>query len=122
MVVAIAVGRPGISALLVASQVALSVVLPFVTLPLILLTSSKTIMRIKKPSVSEKTPQELPAAQRLDALDDEQPSVCFGCFVRIYHMLLKCRDCRRMESRPIRRRLAKWKLWPRSCLQRARTT
>lgn len=94
MVVAIAVGRPGINALLVASQVALSVVLPFVTLPLILLTSSKAIMRVKKPPVSEKTLQDLPAIQHSDALDDEQPSVRFGCFVRIYHMLLKCRHCR----------------------------
>ncbi|KAJ7103116.1 natural resistance-associated macrophage protein-domain-containing protein [Mycena belliarum] len=48
MVVAIAVGRPGIDALLVASQVILSIVLPFITLPLIYLTSSKTIMRVRK--------------------------------------------------------------------------
>lgn len=36
---AIGVGRPGIDTLLVASQVVLSIVLPFVTLPLIWLTS-----------------------------------------------------------------------------------
>ncbi|KAJ6601396.1 natural resistance-associated macrophage protein-domain-containing protein [Mycena vulgaris] len=49
MAVAIAVGRPGIDALLVTSQVILSVVLPFITLPLIYLTSSKTVMRVRKP-------------------------------------------------------------------------
>jgi metal iron transporter len=49
LAVAIAVGRPGIDALLVASQVILAVVLPFITLPLIYLTSSKTVMRVRKP-------------------------------------------------------------------------
>ncbi|KAF8205412.1 smf Mn2+ and Fe2+ transporter-like protein [Mycena galopus ATCC 62051] len=49
LVVAIAVGRPGINALLVASQVILAIVLPFITLPLIYLTSSKRFMRIRKP-------------------------------------------------------------------------
>ncbi|KAI0094547.1 Nramp-domain-containing protein [Irpex rosettiformis] len=49
MVVAIAVGRTGINTLLVASQVALSIVLPFVAFPLIWLTSSKSIMSVKMP-------------------------------------------------------------------------
>lgn len=49
MVVAVAVGRPGINTLLVASQVVLSIVLPFITLPLIYLTSSKTVMSVRKP-------------------------------------------------------------------------
>ncbi|KAA1468522.1 Nramp-domain-containing protein [Dentipellis sp. KUC8613] len=44
MIVAIAVGRPGIDTLLVASQVALSIVLPFVVFPLVYITSSSTIM------------------------------------------------------------------------------
>ena len=47
LVVAVAVGRPGIATLLVASQVVLSIVLPFVTFPLILLTSSKKIMMVR---------------------------------------------------------------------------
>ena len=51
MVVAVAVGRSGIDALLVASQVALAIVLPFVTLPLICLTSSKRIMSVRKPQM-----------------------------------------------------------------------
>ncbi|THU85442.1 putative transporter of the NRAMP family [Dendrothele bispora CBS 962.96] len=49
MAVAIAMGKPGIDALLVASQVVLSIVLPFITAPLIYLTASKKIMRARKP-------------------------------------------------------------------------
>ncbi|KAF8890082.1 natural resistance-associated macrophage protein-domain-containing protein [Infundibulicybe gibba] len=41
MVVAISVGQRGVDTLLVASQVVLSIVLPFITFPLIYLTSSK---------------------------------------------------------------------------------
>ncbi|RDX56184.1 natural resistance-associated macrophage protein [Lentinus brumalis] len=50
VVVAIAVGRSGIDTLLVASQVALSIVLPFVAAPLIWLTSSKSVMSVRKPT------------------------------------------------------------------------
>ncbi|KAJ3718364.1 natural resistance-associated macrophage protein-domain-containing protein [Lentinula raphanica] len=49
MVVALAVGRNGIDNLLVVSQVVLSVVLPFVAFPLIYLTSSEVVMRVRKP-------------------------------------------------------------------------
>jgi len=49
MVVALALGRSGIDQLLVASQVVLSIVLPFVMFPLLWLTSSKKIMSVKKP-------------------------------------------------------------------------
>ncbi|KAF8905430.1 natural resistance-associated macrophage protein-domain-containing protein [Gymnopilus junonius] len=49
MVVSIAVGRDGINTLLVASQVILSVVLPFVAFPLIYLTSAEVVMRVWKP-------------------------------------------------------------------------
>ncbi|KAI0033957.1 natural resistance-associated macrophage protein-domain-containing protein [Vararia minispora EC-137] len=48
MVVATAVGRNGVDTMLVASQVALSIVLPFVIGPLILLTSSKVVMRVRR--------------------------------------------------------------------------
>ncbi|CDO70248.1 hypothetical protein BN946_scf184942.g48 [Trametes cinnabarina] len=48
MVVAIAVGRSGIDTLLVASQVVLAIVLPFVAAPLILLTSSKSVMSVRR--------------------------------------------------------------------------
>jgi len=52
MVVAVALGRPGINTLLVASQVALAIVLPFITFPLIWLTSSKKVMSVRKPRVT----------------------------------------------------------------------
>lgn len=48
MVIAIAVGIPGINVLLVASQVVLSIVLPFVTLPLLYCTSNRAIMSVRK--------------------------------------------------------------------------
>ena len=47
MVVAIAVGRPGVNNLLVMSQVVLSIVLPFILFPLIWCTSSKAVMSVK---------------------------------------------------------------------------
>jgi metal iron transporter len=50
MIVAVAVGRSGINAMLVASQVVLSLVLPFVILPLVWLTSSRTVMRVRAPA------------------------------------------------------------------------
>lgn len=60
MVVAIAVGRPGIDALLVASQVVLSIVLPFIIFPLLYLTSSKKFMQVRvvkmKPTASSSGP------------------------------------------------------------------
>ncbi|KAF7337619.1 Manganese transporter pdt1 [Mycena sanguinolenta] len=56
--VAAAVGRPGINALLVASQVILAIVLPFITLPLIYLTSSKTVMRVRQPDALVNTATE----------------------------------------------------------------
>ena len=59
MVVAIAVGRSGIDTLLVASQVVLSIVLPFVTLPLIYFTSSKRIMSVRRPPSPERVQLEM---------------------------------------------------------------
>jgi len=49
MAVALGLGRSGIDQLLVASQVVLSIVLPFVVFPLLWLTTSKKIMSVKKP-------------------------------------------------------------------------
>jgi metal iron transporter len=48
MAVALSVGRGGINTLLVISQVTLSMVLPFITFPLLLLVSSKEVMKVKK--------------------------------------------------------------------------
>jgi metal iron transporter len=47
MIIAIGVGRPGIDTLLIVSQVVLSVVLPFVTFPLVYLTGSRQVMRVR---------------------------------------------------------------------------
>ncbi|KAL1707366.1 natural resistance-associated macrophage protein-domain-containing protein [Schizophyllum commune] len=49
MIVAVSLGRDGVDDLLVASQVVLSVCLPFISLPLLYLTSSKAIMSIREP-------------------------------------------------------------------------
>ncbi|KAH8120595.1 Nramp-domain-containing protein [Phellopilus nigrolimitatus] len=49
MVVAVVVGRDGINTLLVISQVVLSIVLPFVVFPLVWLTSSPLVMRVRRP-------------------------------------------------------------------------
>ncbi|KAF7313959.1 hypothetical protein HMN09_00554300 [Mycena chlorophos] len=49
MAVAIALGPAGINTLLVVSQVILAIVLPFIVLPLIFLTSSRTIMSVRRP-------------------------------------------------------------------------
>lgn len=74
MVVAIAVGRSGINTLLVASQVALAIVLPFVTFPLIWLTSSKTVMSVRKPQSSSGSASLPPIerAPRSETTDSER--------------------------------------------------
>ena len=48
MAIAIGMGIPGINSLLVTSQVVLSIVLPFVTIPLLYCTSNKAIMSVRK--------------------------------------------------------------------------
>ncbi|KAI3613255.1 putative transporter of the nramp family [Moniliophthora roreri] len=55
MAVAIAMGRAGIDMLLVLSQVVLSIVLPFITLPLIYVTSSKELMSVRVPAKGEES-------------------------------------------------------------------
>ena len=69
VVVAVAVGPKGINTMLVASQVVLSVVLPFVVFPLVWLTSSRTVMRVRSP-VSTPNPEP----QKKDDTE-EQPVV-----------------------------------------------
>ena len=73
MAVAIAVGRRGIDELLVISQVVLSIVLPFIILPLIYLTSSKTVMRVRKPSNSSRAESICSRTLQIDveSSDDE---------------------------------------------------
>jgi metal iron transporter len=55
MIVAVSVGQAGINAMLVASQVVLSFVLPFIVFPLVWLTSSRTVMRVYSPAPTRPT-------------------------------------------------------------------
>lgn len=74
MTVAILMGRPGIDTLLVASQVVLSVTLPFVTFPLIYCTSSKAIMSVRKP----RTVDSLSDESVVEEADDEMINFSSG--------------------------------------------
>ena len=53
MAIAVGLGIPGIDALLVASQVILSIVLPFIISPLLYCTSKKEIMSVRKTARTE---------------------------------------------------------------------
>jgi metal iron transporter len=64
MAVALVVGRQGIDKLLVTSQVVLSIVLPFITFPLLYCTSSKAIMSVRK-----RGPGALPMSETLTAVE-----------------------------------------------------
>jgi len=68
MIVAVSVGRAGISAMLVGSQVVLSFVLPFIVFPLVWLTSSRTVMRVY-------SPQPTRPAQMADGAGEEKSVV-----------------------------------------------
>ncbi|KIM48347.1 hypothetical protein M413DRAFT_440075, partial [Hebeloma cylindrosporum] len=79
VVVAVAVGREGINTLLFASQVVLSVVLPFVAFPLIYLTSKEAVMRVQKSppepeavDQTEKGPQPIPAEFEISEQGESQ--------------------------------------------------
>ncbi|TFY58172.1 hypothetical protein EVJ58_g6581 [Rhodofomes roseus] len=58
--VAAALGRGGVSTLLVVSQVVLSIVLPFIVFPLLYLTSSARVMSVRKPPSFRVTPRAAP--------------------------------------------------------------
>ncbi|CAA7258760.1 unnamed protein product [Cyclocybe aegerita] len=78
VVVAIAVGRNGIDNLLVASQVVLSIVLPFVAFPLIYLTSAEIVMRVRKPTPpteSSVPSQEETVPNDIAVLEIEEPTI-----------------------------------------------
>ena len=75
LLVAAAAGRPGIDTLLVASQVVLSIVLPFIVFPLIWFTSSKSIMSVKKPLERERAvSQDMTSAQTQGAQGTQDPA------------------------------------------------
>lgn len=63
MIVAVSVGRAGINAMLVASQVVLSFVLPFIVFPLVWLTSSRTVMRVYSPAPTDGVGEEKSVAE-----------------------------------------------------------
>ncbi|KAG8220043.1 natural resistance-associated macrophage protein-domain-containing protein [Butyriboletus roseoflavus] len=67
MIVAMAFGHAGLNTLLVASQVALSIALPFVAFPLIYLTSSKTIMSVNVPKAALETTDRTDQTPTVDA-------------------------------------------------------
>lgn len=66
MLVAIIVGREGLNTLLVASQVVLSFVLPFVAFPLVWITSSSQCMRVKRESPSSGSQDEEEGSEYVD--------------------------------------------------------
>ena len=71
MAVAIAAGRNGIDTLLVASQVALSIVLPFIIFPLLILTSSHQVMSVQKLRDEDNKKDDV----RVDMTGDVDPAV-----------------------------------------------
>lgn len=76
IVVAVSSGGAGINALLIASQVVLSVVLPFVAFPLIYLTSSKTVMSVRTPKVIQEKPIDtlpIPSTHAASPVSTHQP-------------------------------------------------
>lgn len=75
MTVAIIVGPSGINSLLVASQVVLSIVLPFITFPLIYLTSSSRIMRVHKTSPGHTSNNPLDSSSPAIAPMDADPEI-----------------------------------------------
>ncbi|ETW87567.1 Mn2+ and Fe2+ transporter of the NRAMP family [Heterobasidion irregulare TC 32-1] len=78
MVVAIAVGREGIDTLLIASQVTLSIVLPFVVLPLVWLTSSSAVMTVNKPTPSPTQEKHVDDKQENIAISEIRQSVDYS--------------------------------------------
>lgn len=69
MAVAIGVGRDGLNTLLVASQVVLALVLPFIVFPLVWLTSSSALM-----SVTEALPPSPRPSVREILVENEEPT------------------------------------------------
>ena len=90
---AAALGRAGVSTLLVVSQVVLSIVLPFIVFPLLLLTSNKELMTIKIPrphdtaseaevkvedAESDKGVPSLPQSEIHADLEATEETVCYA--------------------------------------------
>ncbi|KAK1236706.1 Manganese transporter smf1 [Marasmius sp. AFHP31] len=75
MTVAVVMGRSGIDVLLIASQVVLAVVLPFVTLPLLWLTSRKEVMRARSAVARPGGPGSV---EGVEALEKDAEGVTMG--------------------------------------------
>ena len=71
MAIAIGLGVPGINALLVASQVVLSIVLPFIISPLLYCTSNKAIMSVCKTRTDSETIVDTPEVTLTDVTPEE---------------------------------------------------
>lgn len=59
LAVSVSIGREGIDTLLIASQVALSIALPFIIAPLVIFTSSQSIMSVPRVAPIAPTPDTL---------------------------------------------------------------
>lgn len=64
VVVAVAVGRSGVNQLLVASQVCLSVVLPFVVFPLVWICADKNVMTVRNSPTDSSESEIRPSRSR----------------------------------------------------------
>jgi metal iron transporter len=71
VVVAVSLGQSGISTMLIASQVVLSIVLPFIIFPLIWLTSSRTVMRVRVPERVVRTERKDESEEEQGVVEDE---------------------------------------------------
>lgn len=67
VIVACILGENGINALLVASQVVLSIVLPFIIFPLVWLTSSSHVMSVKSTASTSSSPPDTSADKEVDS-------------------------------------------------------
>ncbi|KAJ8596811.1 Nramp-domain-containing protein [Rhizopogon salebrosus TDB-379] len=95
MIVAISSGGSGINALLIGSQVALSVVLPFVAFPLIYLTSSKMVMAVKTPKVIQEKlvdTSPIPSHAVPDTLSVHEPPLPVTTCITVVERKLECDD------------------------------
>jgi metal iron transporter len=70
LAVAVAVGKPGINALLVVSQVILAIVLPFIIIPLMIITSQKKYMTVRGAPSSYPHSQSHSGTMMYPAADD----------------------------------------------------
>ena len=92
MLVASIMGRAGLNALLVASQVVLSFVLPFVAFPLVYITSSSKFMSVRRDSGQIKLASGTDAENRrpedLEAKEDEKIDFSNGKIVMVLGYLI----------------------------------